>query len=265
VWSGTTREVVEQPQGFELFGGPRAGGLINAVVLPDVEALVGSWQGVEAGLDAVVYLAPGGTWTRTDPAGTSLQSTASQLVSPRSAVRSGPGMVIAGSVLHLGGGAVTQTASLWRSTGPNTGWHLVRLPDAGDSSEAISARCDGLRCLVAGRSDGALALWDVDGETATRVTGLPGVGIRESDPVCAPQVINGREVQLTAQSGRVVALTRTSSSWTRSAGPEGTPIAASLVGQRLYVIVSPGRGAPSGPGVRSAPAVLWQTDTRFWN
>lgn len=254
-WSGTADGVEETPQSFSTFGGWGAGELVDVVVTPGGDAIIGTWAGAQAGLDAAVWLSSEGGWTRQDPAGTALESTKELLVGPRSATASGPGILVAGSAVHLGSGSVTQLAALWRSSAPNAGWHRIDLPDSGKHSEAVSTRCDGIRCTVAGQVDGLLALWDVDGDRATRVAGLPASSIGDSDPLPAPLMVAGHRVQLSTDGGRVAVLTDTTGRWARSAGPDGAPVGAALVGDRLYVVVS------TGPGT---PTTLWQTDARAW-
>ena len=69
-WAGTAAGVVELPQSFYTFGGWGAGDLVEAVVTPSGDALVGSWGGARAGLDTAVWTFADRTWTRQDPAGT---------------------------------------------------------------------------------------------------------------------------------------------------------------------------------------------------
>ena len=126
--------------GFYAFGGWGAGELVDAVITPGGDALVGSWGGAKAGLDAAVWTFADRVWTRQDPAGTALESTATVLVGPRGATRDGDGILVAGSALHLDEG-VRQTAAVWRSAGVNCGWHRLDLPDVGTHSEAVAARC----------------------------------------------------------------------------------------------------------------------------
>lgn len=255
-WSGTAAGVEETPQSFYAFGGWGAGELVDAVVTPQGDAILGTWGGAQAGLDAAVWLPANDVWTRQDPAGTALESTKELLVGPRSATTSGPGIVVAGSAIHLGDGSVAQLATLWRSSAPNAGWRRIDLPDAGRHSEAVSATCDGLRCTVAGQVDGVLAIWQVDGDRAVRVTGLPVFSVGDSDPVPRPLLLAGHQVQITTEGGRSTVLTEYGSGWARSTGPDGIPVGAALAGDRLYVVVSSRAGAP---------ASLWQTDARKWN
>src|SRR5450631_61407 len=255
-WSGTLAGIEELPQTSDTFGGWGAGDLVDAVVTTAGDALVGTWGGAKAGLDGAVWLPSGRVWTRQDSAGTALESTRSLLVGPRSATPDGAGILVAGSALNLAPGSVTRHAALWRSTAPNSGWRRLDLPQPGRSSQAVSARCNRDHCLIAGQVDGSLAMWDLNGDTATRLAGLPAVNVRDSGPLPEPLVIGRSLVQLAAAQGHLVTLTRDGSTWSVSGGPDGTPTRVALVGQQLYVILSHGSGAP---------ATLWQTDTQTWH
>jgi hypothetical protein len=254
-WSGTTAGIQELPQSFYAFGGWGAGELVDAVMTTAGEALVGTWGGAKVGLDGAVWLSSGTVWTRQDPAGTALQSTQGLLVGPRSATPDGAGILVAGSAVHLAPGSVAQRAALWRSSALNSGWRRLDLPHPGKSSEAVSARCNGDHCIIAGSVDGSLAMWDLTGDTATRLAGVPAVAIGDSDPLPDPLFIGGHLVQLTATAGHAITLTRDGSAWSVSIGPEGAPTTAALVGDHLYVTVT------HGPGT---PATLWQTDAMAW-
>lgn len=54
--SGTAANVEETPQSFYAFGGWGAGDLVDVVVLSGGDAIIGTWQGAQAGLDAAVWL-----------------------------------------------------------------------------------------------------------------------------------------------------------------------------------------------------------------
>ncbi len=255
VWRGTGAGVEEYPQEFSVFGGWGAGDLVSAVITPDGEALLGTWGGAQAGLDAAVWLPTGDDWARQDPAGTALESTRQLLVGARTAVGAGRGILLVGSMIRLGQASVNQLAAVWRSTAGNVGWRRVELPDAGRRSEALAAACDGARCTVVGQVDGLLARWRLDGDAAVRDLSLPRVLSPESDPVAAPLRIGGRDVQLASDRGRLVALTDRDGVWVRSSGPPGWPLAGALVGDSLYVLM---RTGPDGA------ATVWRTDAHDW-
>jgi hypothetical protein len=255
-WAGNAAGIQELPQSFYTFGGWGAGDLVDAVVTSAGNAIVGSWGGAKAGLDGAVWLSSGLVWTRQDPAGTALQSTAKLLVGPRSATPDGAGILVAGSALNLAPGSVVQHAALWRSRVLNSAWRRLDLPVPGKSSEAVSAHCTGDQCFVAGRVDGFLAMWDLTGDTATRLAGLPPVAVGDSDPLPDPLIIGGHLVQVAAIHGHVTTLTRDGSGWSVSGGPAGAPQKAALVGDHLYVTVTRGSGTA---------ATLWAADARAWH
>lgn len=255
-WRGTTAGIEELPQSFDTFGGWGAGDLADAVITSAGDAIVGTWGGAKTGLDGAVWLSSGQVWTRQDPAGTALQSTPELLVGPRSATPDRAGILVAGSALKLVPGSVVQHAALWRSTALNSGWHRLDLPAPGKSSEAVSAHCNGDHCIIAGRVDGSMAMWDLTGDTATRLPGVPAVAVGDSDPLPDPLTVGGHLVQVAATHGHVVTLTRDGTGWSVSGGPAGAPKTAALVGDHLYVTVTHGSGTP---------ATLWQTDARAWH
>ena len=229
----------------------RAGDLVEAVVTPSGDALVGSWGGARAGLDTDVWTFADRTWTRQDPAGTALESTPDLLAGPRGATADGPGLLVTGSGLHLTPGPVRQSAAVWRSPGVNTAWQRLDLPDAGTHSEAVSAGCPppGAVCVVAGQVDGALALWGLDGDRARRLGGVPRLAVGDQDPVPAP-LAAARATLVVSPSGTGTAVLAGAPlggdvPWTTSAGPAGRPLAAALVGDRLYVATRQQAGGPT--------------------
>jgi hypothetical protein len=245
-WAGTAAGVDELPQSFYAFGGWGAGDLVDAVITPGGEALLGSWGGAKAGLDAAVWTFADRVWTRQDPAGTALESTATLLVGPRGATRDGDGILVTGSALHLDQG-VAQTAAVWRSSGVNTGWRRIDLPDHGTHSEAVSAQCQGTdgSCLVTGQVDGRLALWDLHGDTATAQAGLPAIGVGDQDVIPRPMSAGPHSLVVSPSAGQSVVLSNAVEGWATSAGPTGLPVAAALVGDRLYVATRPTAGTTS--------------------
>ena len=134
---------------------------------------------------------------------------------------------------------------MWRSSGVNTGWHRIDLPGAGAHSEAVSAQCspaDG-SCLVTGQVDGRLALWDLHGDTATAQAGLPTIGVGDQDVIPRPMSAGPHSLVVSPSAGQSVVLSNAAESWATSAGPTGLPVAAALVGDRLYVATRPTAGA----------------------
>lgn len=254
-WTGTAAGVKEVPQSFYAFGGWGAGDLVDAVTTPGGDALVGSWGGAKAGLDAAVWTESGDVWTRQDPAGTALESTATLLVGPRAATRDGAGILVAGSALHLVPGSVNQAAAVWRSAGVDTGWHRVDLDDPGTHSEAVSATCDEAgagTCVVLGQVEGSLAVWELDGDTPRRQGGIPAIAVGDKDVVPAPVLHGSDAVVVSPDGSRTAVLVRASGTWHTSTGPAGTPAAAAAVGGRLYVAT---RTTTDGPTTLWAAAL----------
>ncbi len=245
-WAGTAAGVDELPQSFYTFGGWGAGDLIDAVITSSGDALVGSWGGAKAGLDAAIWTFADRTWTRQDPAGTALESTPALLVGPRGATDDGAGVLVTGSALHLDQG-VGQTAAVWRSAGVNAGWHRIDLPEPGTHSESVSARCDGGGdCLVTGQVDGRLALWSLQGDTATRHTSVPDLAVGDQDVIPGPIGNGGPDTVVVSPSAKgTVVLSSAAEGWATSAGPTGQPVAAARVGDRLYVATRSAAGAPA--------------------
>ena len=153
---------------------------------------------------------------------------------------------MSGSALHLDDG-VKQTAAVWRSSGVNTGWHRIDLPDSGIHSESVSARCggpSGAGCVVAGQVDGRLAVWSLDGDHATRQTGIPALAVGDQDVVPAPVIARSTSVITSPNGAAAAVLSRSDTgSWAVSPGPAGLPVAAALVGDHLYVATRPAAGA----------------------
>lgn len=233
IWTGTTKALVDRPQTFETFGGESAGSLTDVVTTPGGPRIVGSWQGQTA-LDIAIWRPDADRWTRQSSAGTPLANTATLQVSGRSAAPTSSGMIIAGSVLDLSGG-VRQSAAIWLSSDSDREWRLIRLPDPGARSEALSARCSTTRCIVAGYVDGRLSLWSVVGGQAERLGALPGIAIDVDGP--APQVIAAEPEPVVAFSaaGRVGVLEPTTGGWSTRSGPAGSLVAAAEVGGRIYL------------------------------
>ena len=96
VWDGTPERLVEQPQPFETFGGPRSGGLA-AVGLGRSAVLAGTWDDGGPGLDARLWTDPSPqAWERL-PADTALASTSRLLPQPTAVAWSSTRLLLAGS------------------------------------------------------------------------------------------------------------------------------------------------------------------------
>jgi hypothetical protein len=242
VWTGSIDGgLVEHPQEFNTFGGQTAGALYSAVITPSGRALLGSWGGVQTGLDAAVWLPQGDAkWIRQNPAKTALQSTPSLLVAPSFGATLGDGIVLVGSQVRLAPNVVAQEAAVWRSTNLNQGWSRMALPDPGKRSQAVTATCT-TSCVISGYVDGQLALWQLDkAGSAKRLGGVPSIQVGDRDKLPPPIVDGDRILQIIAQDNKVKVLIGHDGSWTlqdSSGGPEGPVTDAVLTPSRkLYLI-----------------------------
>ncbi len=84
----------------------------------------------------------------------------------------------------------------------------------------------------------------MNGDTATRQINVPAVPVGDQDVVPRPMAAgsHGTVVVSPSSTGSVV-LTSAVEGWATSAGPTGLPVAAALVGDRLYVAARPTAGA----------------------
>lgn len=250
VWSGTPAGVAEHTQAFSTFGGWGAGDLVGAVFAPAGPVLVGSWQSDAAGLDVAVWTPHGDDWERRSSTGTPLASTRTTQGFATSATRGADGVLVAG--WQVGGpDHPGQAPVVWSSGGPDHGgWVRTALPDAGAAGAAVAASCGAGGCAVAGRVDGALALWRSDGRTWTRVPDVPTIPVGDADPVAAPLLVGGRLVQFAADRDGLVLLDVDATRVTRHPVPGATgPVrAAAAVGPTVYVLA----GDPV--------ALLWRAD-----
>lgn len=252
-WAGSNAGVAEVPQSFNTFGGWGAGGVMGPVLTSAGPAIAGSWEGATSALEAAIWLPAGDRWVRQPSAGTTLESTPTLLVGPRSATGAGAGIVISGSVVRLSGGAVRQSAAVWRSARVNSGWIRVDLPGSGAIGEAVSARCGRQECVLAGYVDKVLALWRlVPSGAAVRISDVPPVVVTPSSPVPAPLVAGARVIEVVSAGSRVAVLSGGDRSWTVQRGPDGKATSSALVGGWVYVIAEKADGS----------TVLWRCPLR---
>lgn len=238
VWTGSDAALAEQPQPFSTFGGYGSGALVDAVLTPAGPALVGTWQNPTVGLDITVWRPRGRYWVRQPVAGTALENKRDSLKFPLSATGVERGTLIAG--WELSGGR--QRPAVWRSASGLTDWTMTRLPDAGRSAAAVSVRCTGSTCTVAGWVDGELALWRPRDGGWNRVPGVPRVPVAPDQDLAAPVTVAGQPAAVVNDGSRVV-LAGTSAR--PAAGPTGKVTAAAQVGRTLFV---------------AAGDKLWRTD-----
>jgi hypothetical protein len=240
-WQGSvTGGLAETPQSFYTFGGWEAGGLLDVVLTSDGPAIAGSWSAPDGtGLDAAVWRLEGKLWKRQESTGSPLANTREVQVAPRAATAAGSTMIISGSVITFPDG-VQQSAALWTRSGPGPTWQLVRLPDPGETSEALSVACVET-CWVAGHADDQTALWrrEPDG-TAARETALPAQPIDAAGPGPRAVVVQGRPGVLASAGGKTTLLLAGERGWTTIAAPDGTVQDATVLGDRLYAVIGGG-------------------------
>lgn len=237
-WRGTVADgLVDEPQTFQTFGGQQAGGLLDVVLTDEGAAIAGSWSSVDGiGLDAAVWRPKGTRWVREESAGGALANTREVQVAPRAAAAYGSTTIIAGSVITFPDG-VRQGAAVWTQAGRREPWRLVRLPDPGRTSEALSAAC-AEACWVSGHADGQVALWRMapTGEAA-REAALPAQPIDVEGPGPRTFVLQGRPGVLSSTGGKTTLLIQDEGGWTTVPGPDGTVFDAVVRGDRLYAII----------------------------
>jgi hypothetical protein len=240
-WQGSTADgLVEYPQSFDTFGGWEAGGLLDMVMTSDGPAIAGSWSSADGlGLDAAVWQLSGKLWKRQDSAGSPLANTREVQVAPRAAAGHESTLIISGSVITFPDG-VQQSAAVWTRSGANGTWQLVRLPEPGKTSEALSVAC-AEDCWVAGHADGQDALWRLPADgAATREGGLPAQPVDVDGPGPRTILSQGRPGVLSSQGGKTTLLLQEEGGWTTIAGPDGTLQDATVLGGRLYALIGDG-------------------------
>jgi hypothetical protein len=227
-WTGSDAGIVEKPQPFSTFGGYGAGDLIDAVLTPAGPALVGTWQNPEVGLDIMVWRPDGDYWVRRPSAGTALANERDSLKFPLAATAVAQGILIVG--WEFSGGR--QRPAAWRSATGDAGWTMIRLPDPGRLGTAVAVRCHDSRCEVAGRVDGKLALWQLDGDSWTRLRDIPRVAVPDDADLPAPIDVEGHPTEILTDGDRVVVAGQ---EIRPTAGPTGQVTAVAHVGRTVYV------------------------------
>ena len=240
VWAGSTQRLDEDPQTFETFGGPDAGGLLDIVATSDGPVIAGTWAAGEGGLDAAVWLPRGRRWLRQESDGTALANTPQIQVNPRAASAAGAAMIFPGSVITFNDG-VEQRAAIWTWPTRSSAWTLQQLPDAGTHSEALSSRC-AQTCWVSGHADGRVALWSFDPAnatgTATRDSTLPSMEIDTDGPGPRTVLSGDRPGVLFSHAGSTrLVVSDGHDSWQTFTAPAGSVLDATTVGDRLYAII----------------------------
>ena len=235
-WSGSVTALTERPQTFETFGGISAGSLLDIVATTDGPVIAGSWSAPDGrGLDAAVWLARGQTWQRQESTGGALANRDDLQVAPRAASATGSAMIITGSVITFGDG-VHQSAAIWTWPSRNAPWQLIRLPETGDRSEALSSAC-AEQCWVSGHVDGQVALWRTGPGDAVRETTLPVTPIDVDGPGPRTIIVGGRPGVLFSHAGGEPTAAAGRLGLADADRPHGPVREAVMIGNRLYAIV----------------------------
>ena len=240
VWDGTPARLVEEPQPFETFGGPKSGGLAAAALGPEA-VLVGTWDGGGPGLDARLWTdtAPHG-WDRL-PADPALASTGRLLPQPAAVGWSATRLLVAGSVTDLGGGSsVVTRATTWTAPTVSGPWTRHDLPTMSPSARATSAACAGDACWVAGLDGDAPSAWEVAPASVTR-SPLPAVPTSSGVPP-ALSVTAGSVWVAVAGREAVVLARQEGSGWVAFRGPPGRPVSLAASPGRLVLVTGTATG-----------------------
>lgn len=236
VWRGDARGIREYPQGFNTFGGPQAGDLVDVVAPASDPVVVGTWSSAH-GLDGAVWLAAGEKWVRQPSAGTALASTSRELVSIRSALAERDRVVAVGSVTVLGT-KIGQRAAVWTWGSRRQPWTVEQLPADGRLAEALTASCSATGCDAYGHVDGRLAGWHLSGAGDEPVpVPLPDTGL-DTDPGADAAGTSAGELLAFSTEGRGRLLVRTRSGTKLYATPPGSAGEVAVLGTRLYLITA---------------------------
>jgi hypothetical protein len=246
VWDGTPTRLVEQPQPFETFGGPRSGGLA-AVGLGREAVLVGTWDDGGPGLDASVWTkASPMVWERL-PATAVLASTGRLLPQPAAVAWSSTRLLLAGSVTELGEGSVVTHASVWTAPTARGPWTRHDLPTRSTSARATGAACAGATCWVVGLDGDDPSAWEVAPEAVTRVP-LPEVPLTPGAPPAVSVAAGSAWVAVAGRDHTVLAL-RQGGGWLSVQGPPGRPVSLASSPGRLVLVT----GTAAGTRLWTAP------------
>ena len=259
VWRGDATGLREQEQVFSTFGGWGAGDQLGVIPTSTEPMLLGTWESRQSGLDANVWLPVGATWARQDPTDTVLASTKTALVGPQAGTAQGASALVVGSVVELGEGARERPAA-WVSRDGNAGWRELPLVATG-SGAILGVGCREIGCLMVGRVDGRLGVWQVltpDGRSPADVDnavgeGVPAIAVSDAGTWPAPRAWRGRwtvAVPVTSSAGGSTPNPSTESfllvdgpsGWEWRSTPPGRVLAMAVTGETLYAVLR----APSG-------------------
>jgi hypothetical protein len=254
-WSGARGSVREQPQLFETFGGPDAGGLA-AVVVPDAgpPVIVGSRVAPDhSGLDIALWDDVGSRWVRRSSAGTALAASADQQPTVGGATRRRDGMLITGAITQVVGGRPRLVPAVWTAPTFAGPWTRTELPTpAPGVAEAQSATCDpDGSCLVVGYAEDHLALWRLSPSGEPSPVSVPKVAAGPDQTVLAPVGADGRHAIAVsaAEEGRSTVLLENAQGWRVVAGPPGAVTGFAEQDGTLWIVAATG-----------STTALWSSD-----
>lgn len=232
-WIGDAEHLAEvNTPGIEVFGGWRGGGMVGVAYAGGEPVIVGGRAGDGAGLDIAIWREQGGAWVEQSSTGTPLGATDAVLPFPTSVVGDGPQVLITGFTQRLGGGEVDVVANAWLGA-PGGAWTRLELPADTAESRADAASCDAGGCVIVGHGDGRLLAWRY---AAGKVTALDVPMVEVGDDLPAPVTWYDQTV-LVAPG---LLLVEGEGGWRQRTGPPGTPIAAAVAAETVYVLTVDG-------------------------
>ncbi len=236
-----THHLVEQPQSFETFGGPSAGGLTDLIATPDGVRILGIWAPNSSWYGTALWSLRAPDWQRdAEPA---LASTDDLQQLPARVGLLGGRLVIVGTIARfdVGGNPMSQQV-VWVQDGAGA-WRAVQPRPTGPSSNGVltDIGCLADTCLAVGGetrtgpSGWHLTLDRVD--AAGRVTALTMPEI--------PFVIGADQPRLAVSETAVAVLSGTDPvlhllrdrRWTVTARPPGRVLDAEIVDADLYLVI----------------------------
>ncbi len=253
-WAG--REALEEePQAFETFGGPKAGGLAGLAVVGDRPVLLGSHVGADGtGLDVAVWTRSGSRWARRDSRGTPLAASDDAQPSAHAIVARGSGLLVAGSLTELGPRPRTVPAA-WTATAPEGAWTRLELVGAHQPvAEAHAAACTRAEtCLVVGDDGGRLVGWQLSSGGGVTAAHLPRLAV---DPEHLAVAFAGRAdgddrfaLAVATPGGGSRVLVGGDGRWREVTGPPGAMTSWVVVDRTMWSVTS----QDSRSGLWSAP------------
>jgi len=239
-WSGTLGRVGEEPQVFETFGGPSAGGLAGVTSSP-VAAVVGSWATSPERLSPAVWSQDGPRWDRRTDVGEFADRGDVQAL-PAAVAATTSFVVVVGTETTTDTTGTRQDAVAWRTRDLQEWERLPLRGRPGVSSGATDLACGPRACVVAGWVGDRLTAWRVDARAARRLP-LPRVAVEPY--VARPRAAyDGACTAVAAgQESRDLVASADGKRWTTRPVPRAEVTDLAIDGGRLYVL-APDAGTP---------------------